>query len=185
MQPTFTFEEPQPPSRPKRFVQFLLSAIQLIIAILLLVVVILLLVGRNPAPFILYLLPLVILTTVLEICHIFRRPVPSRISEKLGAFSELRVRAFAYQAGAAYGLLLGGRCYGWNCYMFPELYLPASIISWTVWGLGVALFILAIVAKECGFESWVEAPKEDTKIQLVESDEEDGGLVGAGGIARA
>jgi len=53
--------------------------------------------------------------------------------------------------------------------------------------LGVALFILAILAKECGFEDWVEVPnggREDKKIQLAESDEEDGHLVGAGGVSR-
>jgi hypothetical protein len=182
------------PSRGKRAVQILLALTHILIAILLLVIVILVLVSRYATPFILYLLPLITLTIALEICNLCHRRLPSRISVKLGALTRLRARAFMYQVAAGYGFLYspwGPRCYGWYggyyCSGNDGILIAVKVLAWIVWSLGVALFMLAIVSSECEFADWVEEPEEgeeQSNIQLVDSDSEDGDLVGRGGISQ-
>lgn len=51
--------------------------------------------------------------------------------------------------------------------------------------MAVGLFVLAVVAKECGFEDWVEISddvEEEGKVQLMDSDSESGDLVGGSGV---
>lgn len=195
--PTIGFGEPlPPPSRGKRAVRVIISLIHILIALLLLVIIILTLFSNRRTFFIFYILPLVILTLVVEICHLHHKNVPSRISKQLGGLLRLRIRAFVYQAAAALGIIVGTRsvqsCWGSDNYhqcrtIYDNLLVAVAVTSWVVWSMAVTLFVLAIVSSECGFEDWVEIPEggeEERKIQLVDSDSEAGDLVGTGGVSR-
>jgi hypothetical protein len=183
MPPTIDLVDPEPsPSRGKRAVKILMALIHILIGLLLFSIIVVVLASNNRTFFILYILPLIILTIVLEVCHLRHHRLPPRIMAKLGALARLRGRAFAYQAASAYGLVLSQRWYigGYRCYGNCGPFTAVRILAWIVWSLGVALYVLALVSSECGFANWVEEPEEDeeSKIQLADSDSEDGDLVG-------
>lgn len=193
MPPSLAFDDPKPRrSRGKRAVQVIMCLTHYTVALLLLSSMILGMVSNRRTLFLLYTLPLVLVLLIVETYHLCNKRVPKRISEKLGPFTRLRFRSFAYQAAAALDIVFASppfpsQCYNRNgvthCFNIHDSLIEAVFaISWTVWAIGVSLFILAIISSECGFEGWVEDPEEgdeERNIQLSDSDSEIGDLVGS------
>lgn len=171
-----TFDPPEGHHRrAKAIIRYILHIFHILIALELLAIVIIDLIGRGRTLFILYLIPLIIITLVVEICHLCLRSPPERLKIQLGALNRLQGRAFAYQAAAALAIVHGGGgAYSGRPYWrYHDGLLDAVIIlGWIVWSNGLALFTLAILAQEFDLLDWID--ERTTKaIRLEDSDVED------------
>lgn len=154
-------------SRLKRDIRYLLHVFHLIIAILMLCIVILNLISHLRTPFILYLLPLIIYVIIIEICYLFHRSPPTKLTNGIYGHQSLRRRAFNYQIAGVLGIGFATR--SWRDGV-GDAVLGISI---TVLVVGILLFLVAHVAHECGYGDWVEPePGGSIRIHDTESAEE-------------
>lgn len=156
------FEPPEDPHRRvKAVTRYLIHLIHVIEALLFLAAFIVGLILLSHKIFLLlYLIPLIIVVLIIEICHLSHHTPPERMTSQLGIFNTLRGRGFIYQVAAA--LVISNTSW----------VVPQIVLGWTAWGIGVFIFILAILAREWEMEDWFEEPVKPS-IALEESDTED------------
>jgi hypothetical protein len=150
----------------KRLVRYLLHAVHLSIAGLLLAFIFINNHSIENSPFSLYVFPLIMELAVVEFCYLFAHHPPPSLLDGILTSRRLLAKAFSYQLTGAFTLGYAGGNGKFSRYHTK----PARDIAYSVWVVGVVLFIIALAAEIFGLQDWLEEPSFTHDAALVNED---------------
>ncbi|CAG7852813.1 SubName: Full=Uncharacterized protein {ECO:0000313/EMBL:CCA74156.1} [Serendipita indica DSM 11827] len=150
---------PEEPNRGKHAVRALLGFLHFAVAILLITAAIIALIERGSL-FVIYAFPFALLVLIAEIRRRMRRKKATLLDERLKVFNLIRVRGLLYQILGV--IIILSRA--WDD--------AVMALGWTVWTIGLVLFLLGGILKELGALNWLDDDQDPGKVRLDDSDDE-------------
>jgi hypothetical protein len=144
----------------RRTVLYLMHFLHLAVALLLFIIVVWDLFTIARSLFMIYLIPFVIVIIIVEIFYLFKRDPPVALRHSVLAPIGLQKRSFIYQLAGAFAYNWTRIIQRWDLRNRSTIHQVRDL-SYIVWTIGIALFVLAMLAKEYNFLDWVEEKQPD------------------------